>query len=176
VTLDVEPATVTGRWYRHTPPGADPVVRPSPPDDNRWQHGHVVDALYLCETDDCVWAEWYCHLAERGVPPHIALPRDLWTYEITAITLADLRTKSRLQRVGLTHPVPGRREWPAFQAVGEQLYHEGFAGLIAPSAARPQNLVLCVFLPDQRLPEAVTPQRPPQRVRVTPPPPTGMRT
>jgi RES domain-containing protein len=176
VALDVEPTPVTGRWYRHTPPGADPLVRPSPPDDNRWQRGHVVDALYLCETADCVWAEWYRHLAERGVPPHMALPRDLWTYEITAVTLADLCTTNRLARVGLTHPAPGRRGWPAFQAVGEQLYRDGFAGLIAPSAARPQNPVLGVFLPDQTLPPTVTPQHPPKRVRLPPPPPTGMRT
>lgn len=176
MALDVEPTTVGGGWYRHSPPGADALLRPSPPDDNRWQRGHVVDALYLCETEDCVWAEWYRQLAERGVPPHQALPRDLWTFEITAVTLADLRTTSRLARVGLTHPAPGRRDWDAFQAVGEQLRRDGFAGLIAPSAARPQNLVLCAFLPDQRLPAAISPRHPPQRVRLPPAPPTGMRT
>jgi len=176
VGLDVEPTTVTGRWYRHTPAGADPLARPSPPDGNRWRGGHVVDALYLCDTEDCVWAEWYRHLAERGVSPHIVLPRDLWTYAITAMTVADLRTTSRLARVGLTPPVPGRRDWPAFHAVGEQLHRDGFAGLIAPSAARPQNVVLCVFLADRRVRDAVTPRHPAQRVRVPPPPPTGMRT
>ncbi|HEY5198661.1 MAG TPA: RES family NAD+ phosphorylase [Solirubrobacteraceae bacterium] len=176
MALDVEPTTTGGRWYRHTPAGADPLARPSPPDDNRWQRGHVIDALYLCDTEDCVWAEWYRHLAERGVPPHTALPRDLWTYKITAVTLADLRTTSGLARVGLTHPAPGRRDWPAFQAVGEQLYRDGFTGLIAPSAAPPQNLVLCVFLADQRLPDVATPRHPPRRVRLPPPPPTRMRT
>jgi hypothetical protein len=92
VALDVELTTVQGRWLRHTPAGADPALRPAPTDDNRWQRGSVVDALYLCDEPACVWAEWYRHLAERGIPPQRALPRDLWRYEVDALEVADLRT------------------------------------------------------------------------------------
>jgi len=176
VALDVELTTVNGRWFRHTPAGMEPTARPVPAEDNRWQRGNVVDALYLCGEVACVWAEWYRHLAERGIPPELALPRDLWTYELAAFEVADLRTTERLARVGLPQPAPGRRSWPAFQAVGEQLHHDGFAGLLAPSAARPQSVVLCVFLPAATLPKGLVPQRPPERIAKVPAPPAGMRT
>ncbi len=176
MALDVELTTVGGRWLRHTPAGVEPTARPVPADDNRWQRWSVVDALYLCEEAACVWAEWYRHLAERGIPPELALPRDLWTYEIEALEVADLRTAERLARVGLPQPQPGRRSWPTFQAVGEQLHTDGFAGLLAPSAARPRSVVLCVFLPSGTLPTELVHQRPPERVDNVPAPPTGMRT
>jgi RES domain-containing protein len=176
VALDVELTVVEGRWFRHTPAGVDPALRPAPPDDNRWQRGRVIDVLYLCEDRECVWAEWYRHLAERAVPPQVGLPRELWTYEIASIEVADLRTADRLAHVGLSEPTPGRRSWPAFQAVGEQLHREGFAGIIAPSAARPQSFVLCVFLPDRTIPDTLVAHRPPRLISEPPAPPTGMRT
>jgi hypothetical protein len=176
VALDVELTTVGGRWLRHTPAGVDPAARPVPADDNRWQRGTVVDALYLCEEAECVWADWYRHLAERAIPPQLALPRDLWSYEVAGLGVADLRTPERLARVGLPAPLPGRAGWPAFQAVGEQLYADGCPGLIAPSAARPRSLSLCVFLATPTLPASVVPHPPPERVDQPPAPPTGMRT
>jgi hypothetical protein len=145
--LDVDATTVDGRWFRHVPPDADPLGRGSPPGDNRWQRGHVVDAHHLVSDPDGAWAEWYRHLAERGLPPAAALPRDLWTYTLTSLEVADLRTTGQLARVSLSLPSPGRRDWPPFQAVGERLHSDGRAGLLAPSAARPTSLVLCLFLP-----------------------------
>lgn len=176
MALDVGRTTVRGRWLRHTPVGVDPSVRPDPPDDNRWQQGRVVDALYLAREQECAWAEWYRHLAERAVPPQRSLPRDLWTYEIDSFEVADLSTAERLARIDLPEPRPGRGTWPPFQVVGEQLYEEGFAGLLAPSAARPQSLVLCVFIPGGNPPGQVALRRPARRVEEVPVPPTGMRT
>jgi RES domain-containing protein len=176
VALDIELITVAGEWWRHTPAGADPAVRPDPPADNRWQRGRVIDALYLCADQACVWAEWYRHLAELGVPPRAALPRELWRYELDPVEVVDLSSEEHLARVGLTVPTPGRREWPAFQAVGEQLHADGAVGLLAPSAARPESVVLCLFLPDGKVPRALHLRRPASRVEEPPAPPTGMRT
>lgn len=175
MALDVSSIRVGGRWYRHVPAGADPTVRPVPPGDSRWQHGSVVDALYLADSEDCAWAEWYRHLAESAIPPTVAMPRDLWTYDISPIELADLSDSARLARVGLTRPTPGRRTWAAFQVVGEQLHHDGWRGLVAPSAARSASRVLVMFLPGATIRAEVTAT---SRTRVTnpPPPPTGMRT
>jgi hypothetical protein len=105
----------------------------------------------------------------------MALPRDLWSYEIDAVEVADLRTVERLARVGLPLPAPGRRGWPAFQAVGERLRVDGFAGLVAPSAARPESVVLCVLLPSGKLPAILRAAGPPEHVERVPVPPTGMR-
>jgi RES domain len=175
LALDVDPSTVAGRCLRHVPAGANPARRPEPPDDNRWQRGHVVDALYLADSEACVWAEWYRHLAERALPPQVALPRDLWRYDIASIEVADLTSAARLARVDLPLPQPGRRGWAAFQAVGEQLRNEGWRGLVAPSAARPTSRVLAVFVSNTGVPDEV---RAVDRTRIDDPPapPTGMRT
>ncbi len=152
MALDVDSTTVEGVWQRHVPAGVDPVHRPAPPGDNRWQRGHVVDALYLADSLACAWAEWYRRLAEAAMPPNIALPGDLWCYQVAPLQVADLSDVTRLARVGLPLSRPGRRSWPAFQAVGEELQDEGWRGLLAPSAARPASHVLAVFLSGTTLP------------------------
>jgi RES domain-containing protein len=103
------------------------------------------------------------------------MPRDLWTFEVDAL-VADLTDPDRLGRVGLAPPRPGRRTWDRYQDVGENLAAEGWGGLVAPSAARPAHLVLCVFrAADGAIPSA-RPLPPPARVDQPPPPPTGMTT
>lgn len=109
-----------------------------PPPDNRWQRGDVVGALYLADSEDTVWAEWYRHLAEKGLPPSEQMPRRLWQWDVNA-RVANLSTPTRLQRVGLPVPTPARHTWPPYQNVGHQLWREGWLGLLAPSAARPRG-------------------------------------
>jgi RES domain-containing protein len=145
-----------------------------PPPDNRWQRGSVVDALYLADSEETVWAEWYRHLAEAGIPPTWAMPRSLWTWEVD-VAVADLGSTDQLAAVGLDPPAPGRRTWPPYQDVGERLWREGRAGLVAPSAARPEGRVLCIFRTD----DDVAGARPVGRARIVrepPAPPTGMTT
>lgn len=175
MALDVEAAIVSGRWRRHIPGHADPAFRPHPPGDSRWQHGAVVDALYLAEDTDCMWAEWYRHLAKAGIPPSESLPRDVWDYEAAAITVADLSTRDRLDRVGLPLPSPRETDWPLFQEIGETLHEQGWPGILTVSAARPESQVLVVFLPSGEAPtELATVSF--THVDAAPTPPRGMRT
>ena len=127
-----------GRWIKHTYPGSPPLPERDPPPDNRWQRGDVVDALYLADTEATAWAEWYRHLAERMIPPLAQMPRELWTWQVD-VEVADLSTPERLAEVGLEPPTPGRHSWCAYQRVGEQLSKDGWMGLFAPSAARPDG-------------------------------------
>ncbi|MGH9065996.1 MAG: RES family NAD+ phosphorylase [Acidimicrobiales bacterium] len=175
MAIEVDSTIVEGRWLRHVPAGVDPARRPDPPGDNRWQHGRAVDALYLADSASCAWAEWYRHLAEAGMPPHVSLPRDLWSYDVSSLAVADLSDPDRLARVGLGRPRPGRRSWPAFQAVGEQLARQGWRGLLVPSAARPASSVLVVFLLETMIPAELVADSY-RRVTEPPAPPTGMRT
>jgi RES domain len=133
-----------------------------------------VDALYLADAELTVWAEWYRHLAERGVAPLQHLPRDLWRYRVVSIAVANLGDVDRLRAGGLDMPTPGRATWPPYQAVGEQLWREGWPGLVAPSAARPEGRVLCLFIEGTAIP--ARPLRPPKVVSEPPVPPSGMRT
>jgi RES domain-containing protein len=150
-------------------------LRPQPPGDNRWQRGTVVDALYLADDENTLWAEWYRHLAERGLPPTQQLPRDLWRHRVPSMQVADLRDAAHLEHVSLPLPAPGRAGWEPFQRVGEALWSEGWPGLVAPSAARPDGLILCLFIRSPgALPAPVLGK--PTVVREPPVPPTGMRT
>jgi len=175
LAVDVDAFDAAGTWLRHVPHGADPRVRPQPPDDNRWQRGSVVDALYLAQDEATLWAEWYRHLSERGVPPLRQLPRDVWRFSVPSLRVANLSDGERLGRIGLAPPTPGRSNWPSYQDIGDTLWREGWQGLLAPSAAHPDGLILCLFVDDlARLP--ADPVDPPTVIPEPPPPPTGMRT
>jgi len=178
VALDVKPTSLgLRRWLRHTVHGADPLARTSPPPDNRWQRGTVIQAVYLANNEATVWAEWYRHLAESGISPNRQMPRDLWTWEVDpGLEVADLSTPERLRRAGVAPPRPGRRTWPPYQEVGETLWREGWKGLVAPSAARPvEGLVLCLFRAAQEV-QGARPISPPKVIPEPPIPPTGMTT
>jgi RES domain-containing protein len=175
LALDADATCVRGTWVKHAPPDLPPLPSRTDPPDNRWQRGLVVDAVYLADDEATAWAEWYRHLAESGIPPARALPRDLWRWRID-VEVADLSTEERLARVGLSLPKPGRLTWPPFQNVGEQLWREGWRGLVAPSAARPAGRSLCLFWEGEPEVEGANPQPPPQRIAQAPVPPTGMTT
>jgi RES domain-containing protein len=165
---------VRGRWVKHTHPGSPPLPERDPPPNNRWQRGHIVDALYLADSRQTAWAEWYRHLAERMIPPLAQMPRELWTWQVD-VRVADLSTATRLAALGLAPPEPGRRTWSSYQEVGEQLARDGWDGLIAPSAARPTGKALCLFRAGKHV-SGATPLPNPERVDQPPPPPTGLRT
>lgn len=172
--LDARTIKIRGRWLRYSRHGFDPLPIRNPPPDNRWQRGAFVDALYFANTEETVWAEWYRHLAELGVPPDQRLPVDLWSWEID-VEVADLSTESRLREVGLTRPQPGRQTWLPFQEIGEELWSQGWPGLIAPSAALPRGLVLCLFRVSRRIPNA-DPVSPPKPMTTPPVLPRGLVT
>jgi RES domain-containing protein len=132
-----------------------------------------VPALYLADTTQTATAEWYRALAERGFSPQDHVPYDhhRWRLELD---LADLSTTEHLHSVALDPPRPSRRTWPPYQQAGEQLWREGWAGLIAPSAAHPGSLITCVFATTWP-PAGCTPLDA-TTVKTIPPPPTGMTT
>ncbi|MDQ3934234.1 MAG: RES domain-containing protein [Actinomycetota bacterium] len=148
---------------------------PPHPADNRWQRGAVVEALYFADSEATVWAEWYRFLAGAGLPPKQGLPRDLWRWRISLSRVVDLRDRSQLARVRLPDLEPTRRQWPAFQAVGERLHRAGWPALVATSAARPAGRVLCVFRTTRKVP-GTTPIPPPTKVDEPPVVPRGLRT
>jgi hypothetical protein len=103
------------------------------------------------------------------------LPRDVWRHRVRTLEVADLGDATRLARVGLTYPTPGRKAWPRYQDLGETLWKDGWYGLLAPSTARANGLVLCLFVEDPLVLPA-QPVPPPTVVTEPPTPPTGMRT
>jgi RES domain-containing protein len=174
VALAVKARAVDGVWIRHAPGRSDLLGRSATPSDGRWQRARVTSALYLADSRETATAEWYRSLAERGFYPEDYLPFDHHLWEV-GLRLADLSTHEKLKAVGLSYPSPSRRSWPAFQTVGEQLLGDGWPGLLAPSAARPGALIVCIFTPAAWPPPGCTPIDAVLNDRV-PPPPQGMTT
>jgi RES domain-containing protein len=141
----------------------------------KWPLGSNLAAIYLADEEQTAWAEWYRMLAEIGLPPTHQMPRDLWRWTVAVSDIADLSASAKLMKLGLPAPRPGRRSWPQFQAVGEELHREGYRGVLYPSAARPDHQALCLFRENIVIP-GVDPVRPPTTYRDPPAPPTGMRT
>lgn len=118
-------------------------------------------------------AEWYRSLAEWGLSPQDHVPYDHHRWRVQ-LQLADLSSADRLHDVSLQAPRPGRHTWRPYQRVGEQLWREGWAGLAAPSAARPGSLIVCVFA--SAWPPAGCTPLDASTVETIPPPPRGMTT
>lgn len=180
----VEPTSVRGVFFRHVPAGGTPLFRPERPADGRWQRGEVVEGFYLAGDERTAWAEWYRSLAELGVPPMRQMPRDLWRFAVDAERIADLSGAGRLSAVGLPPPAPTREQWERYQAVGEALASDGWAGVLYPSAARASEAgfageaggaALCLFRRAAGI-AGVEPLDPPERHDEPPAPPVGLRT
>jgi len=166
---------VAGTWWRINHPGGDPLHWSDEPADGRWQRGAVVRALYLADSAETAWAEWYRHTSELGVPPQNRMPRDLWRFEVDLANVADMTTGA-LKRRGITALTPSRRQWPRTQPIGEEAWLNRFAALLAPSAAHEGGQVLAVFRTEPGAVAGIKPVRPAKRVKELPALPTGLRT
>jgi hypothetical protein len=56
--VPIDRIDVHGVWWRVVPHGGDPLFRPDPPADGRWQRGEVIEAMYFADDEDTAWAEW----------------------------------------------------------------------------------------------------------------------
>ena len=166
---------VQGTWWRVTRADSDPLVWTSEPADGRWQRGSVVRALYLGDSEATVWAEWYRHTAELGVPPQQRLPRAVWRIDVDLDDIADLTAPNVLAEEGIARLDPTRRQWPKTQPIGEALWRDGARALLAPSAARKGGRVLAIFR-TQAAVAGVTAVPPPRRFTTLPALPPGLRT
>jgi RES domain-containing protein len=173
--VSVDAIEIDATWWRHIPAGAEVLHKPSLAHDNRWQRAVAVDAFYLSDSAETAYAEWYRTLARLRTPVLEALPFDLVRFHVVLDRVADLSDVERLARVGLPAPRPGTAGWSAFQTVGEQLHDAGFEGLVAPTDARPDHLLLCIFRPEASVP-GVRPLTPVVRLEAPPLVPIGMST
>ena len=134
-----------GTWWRITRVDAEPFFWTDEPADGRWQRGSVVRAIYLGDSEQTVWAEWYRHTAEAGVPPARRMPRAIWKVQVELEDVVDLTGEEILAAHGIGRLDPTRRHWPTTQPIGERYFHEGARAILAPSAARRGGRVLAVF-------------------------------
>lgn len=173
-SAELELVRIQGVWWRQSLAGADPLGWFEPPPDGRWQRGAVTGALYMSESPDTAWSEFFRAAAEQGLPPYLKMPRDLIRLEVDLDEIADLSTAAALGMVGLPWPEPVSRDWPAFQEVGEMLLAQGARGILAPSAAREGGINLCLFRSGPGPSEVTVAQV--ERFDDPPKPPDGSRT
>jgi RES domain-containing protein len=172
--VGAEPGRIplSGIWYRHVRADGDPLGLAPAASSGRWQRANIVGAVYLADSPQTAWAEFYRALAEMELAPAALMPRDLWHYRVALDAVADLTAPATLAQLGLDPAVPDRAQWPAFQAVGERLARDGAQAVLYRSAARPDHRCLCVFA--GALDALVALDR--NRVDAPPAPPRGMRT
>jgi RES domain-containing protein len=161
---------VTGTWARHTAPGVGGTEPHA--GGSRWLHPGR-PGVYLADREETVWAELYRAMAEGERGPLAAMPRELHRVSVTLDRVADLSAERARRAVGLPRIRPTQKQWPVFQAVGEQFLSDGAQGVLYSSAARVRSLCLCVF--EAGLP-GLTVVGEPVRVIAPPPPPRGLRT
>lgn len=170
---------VQGTWWRISRTDTDPLFWSTEPADGRWQRGSVVRGLYLGDSEATVWAEWYRHSSEAGVPPQQRLPRAVWRIEVDIDDVADLTAPGILAGEGIPRLDPTRRQWRRTQPIGEASWREGARGILAPSAARQGGTVLAIFratVDAKHHIDGVRAVPPPKRVRTLPALPPGLRT
>lgn len=166
---DVAWVPIAGIWARQSRPGVRGNERSH--SDARWQRAET-PAAYFADSDATAWAELYRGLAERGLAPEQACPRELHHVRVDLVRVADLSRERARRAIGLPRMSQSQAQWPAFQEVGEQLAAQGAQGILYASAARTRSLCLCVFgagLTGLRIEAA------PVRVLAAPPPPRGLR-
>lgn len=166
---------VQGTWWRINRAGGDPFLWTPSPADGRWQRGAVIRGFYLADSEDTLWAEWYRHTSELGVPPATRMPRDTWRIAVDVTDIADLSDIATLSRHGISELQPTRKQWAVTQAVGEMYHLAGYRGILTPSAAHVGGQVLTIFRLSADMRGLVT--APPATTHnELPPLPTGLRT
>ena len=139
--------------------------------DARWQRAQT-PAAYFADSDATAWAELYRGLAERGLAPEQAFPRELHHVRVNLVRVADL-SRERARRVfGLPRMNQSQAQWPAFQEVGEQLAAQGAPGDPVRVSRADRSLCLCVFEAGLT---GLSIEGAPLRVLAAPPPPRGLR-
>jgi RES domain-containing protein len=165
--------SVSGTWVRHVPAGGQALSTRIRGTAGRF-HRPGETALYLADSSETAWAEWYRALAERGQSPADALPRDLYHVSVRLPDVVDVSTTAARKELGLPAQMrPAASQWQAFQEFAATLRAEGAQGVLCRSAARTRALCLCVFelgLPGLRV------EGEPMTVLTPPPPPRGLRT
>ena len=109
------------------------------------------------------------------MPPDSRLPRAMCPLEVDVDGIVDLTSRRRRARLGLGPMRPTQAHWAATQPIGERLWRDGAAGILAPSAAHEGHAVLAVFRTGPDVPGVI------QVIPVTihdaiPRIPTGLRT
>lgn len=161
---------VHGTWVRHSWPGVaatEPLAAGS-----RWLRTGI-PGVYLADNEETAWAEFYRALAESGRAPAGGVPRDLHRVSVNLDRVADLRTERSRREFGLPRMRATKKQWPAFQRVGDQLVGQAGQGILYSSAARTRSLCLCVFESGLR---GLGAEGEPIHLIAPPPLPRGLRT
>jgi len=103
------------------------------------------------------------------------MPRDTWRITVNVADIGDLTDMATLGLHGLTELLPTRRQWPVTQPIGESYFHEGWRGILTPSAAHVGGQVLTIFRQLPSIPGLKTVSTANHYTEL-PPLPTGLRT
>lgn len=130
----IEGVGVGGTFLRHAAPGRDALAGGF---GGRW--GAELSVIYVGRPYDSCVEEAYRHLVdETGVPAEYVKARTLYTVEVKARNILDLRDAKALDRVGLTEDdlYSDVGDYEACQRVASAAHQLEFHGIYAPAATK----------------------------------------
>ena len=141
----IAPVGCVGEVVRHIAPGYLPLSGEGARiHGGRWNPPDSFPTLYTALTRETMLDELERAARRQGLTVADLLPRIEVRYGVGLQRVLDLRDPEALASVGLKPGDIAADDWTACQAVGEAAHHAGFEGILAPSAA--EGDVLVVFL------------------------------
>ncbi len=138
------PLTFTGLLYRHTSPGFNPLsTEGARLLGGRW-NPIGVRALYLGDSAECAYAEFRLMVQGQGGQPE-DFPRLLHTVAVRELRVVDLTSEVVLRRLDLGDSDFEPGVHAACQRVAAAVYALGYQGLLAPSAAGIDLIVVAAY-------------------------------
>ena len=139
----IAPVGFVGEVVRHIAPGYLPLSGEGARiHGGRWNPADSFPTLYTALSRETMLDELERAARRQGLTVADLLPRVEVRYAVGLHRVLDLRDPDALTRVGLEPADITADDWSACQAVGEAAHHAGFEGIVAPSAASGEVLVL----------------------------------
>jgi RES domain-containing protein len=139
----IPPVAFEGNVVRHIAPGYLPLSGEGARiHGGRWNPPDSFATLYTALSRETMIDELDRAARRQGLTVADLLPRVEVRYRVSLQRLLDLRDADSLVRVGLVPDDVTSDDWTACQGVGEAAHRAGFEGILAPSAAAGEVLVL----------------------------------
>jgi RES domain-containing protein len=139
----ISPVSFDGEVVRHIAPGYLPLSGEGARiHGGRWNPPDSFPTLYTALTRETMLAELERAARRQGLRVADLLPRVEVRYGVSLHRVLDLRDAEALARVGLRPGDLASDDWTNCQVVGDTAHHAGLEGVLAPSAASGDVLVL----------------------------------
>lgn len=150
-----KPGSIKSQWLAFRQAGAGyPALwlpgskrDPTPQPAGRWHDEGENYAQYLSLSSDGAWAELIRHSGTRIEENLRKFRHNLWSFEVTEESIADLDSFEKAEKCGLDPVILIEDDLKRCQALARNLRRAGYRGILTRSAAVPAGRNLTLFGP-----------------------------